>query len=491
LNSDSTVVKSNDPLSSGIRRLPAQLVAGVLVLAAYGLYIHRLDGQSLWLDEVISYLQAIHLWSLPPDLAYLKGHARHWAYEFVLRPWVVLIPNAFGLRWPSVAAGTVAVATMYRVGAALGGRWAGLLASAFLLIWPRQVFYSQEAAQYEMVVLGSLLSLWTMLLVEDRRTRWASWAFPLCVTVTVALHAMVVLWLALLGVWLALRNKFRISFAWLGAQVGMLAALAVVAIFDDRISLDWLRKPGLESVAVLFFDFLGPFPRELNTLFAAVALALLGLGLWQFWRQPAEGKRPYGGAAATLLLALLTFGPPLAAYVISHVWRPVWHERYLLPSSVTFFLLLAAAAASMRPRWLAVALSTIILVTSLLGSIRLYTDPDFQRDNWRGVAAHVVAQGHATDSVLLAWDNMRRPLRYYLPDERIEVAYLQQGSSEWSEVALRAVLEESDRVWVVVPEARREDLILWIGRVEPDAVQLDYVDFGTLDLYLLASPASR
>jgi len=484
--------KSNDPLSSGTRRLSAQLAAGLLVLAAFGLYVYRLDGQSLWFDEIVQYHFVFDLDSLPPDLVWIKKHTRHWLYRYGLRLWVRLVPNVFGLRWPSVMAGTIVVALIYRLGTSLSGRRAGLLAALFLLFLPPQVYFAQEARQYELVVLGSLLSLWAMLLLERGSPRWASWAYGFSVVGTAALHVLAAFWLATQSVWVAFRSKLwtgRIRLVWPLTGMGMLAAVAALAATDTGPRLHWLREPALRQLVGLHLDFPSPLSEWLKLSLAIAVLGLMGVGMWRLWQQPSTRTRPYSGRAATIMLSMLTFGPPLAAFIISYLWTPIWFWRYFMPSKASFILLLALATASLRRRWVAAVLAGIVLTTSMVGSTQLIADPDYQRDNWRDVAAYVAANQQPGDSALVPEDWLTVALRFYLPDERIEVGSL-NGLEAEGEIALRTSLEKSSRVWVVVLERRREDFAAWRGQVAPEAVQLDFADFGTLDLYLLASSAS-
>jgi mannosyltransferase len=479
------------------RHRRASLVAALLLtLVAFGLRVYRLDGQSLWVDEVVSYYRALYLVSPPANLAPLVQEPRHLVYAVVMKPWVMLIPNEFGLRWPSVLAGTLAVAMMYQVGARLGSRRVGLLAAIFLALSPTHLYYAQEARQYALVLLLGLTSLWVLTLLESR-VSWARWAYPLSVALTGAVHAVAGLWLAVQsGVLLArklLTGRGPGWGTWLAAQVGLLSVLGVIYTLDDRGGTTWIDRPGPDDFGALFLSAVGLRLEYKDVasipwtgLAQAALLGLLAIGLLRLVQQSSTRAR-LGGQWVALLVGLLVILPPLAAYGLSFWWRPLWVPRYLILSQASVLLLLGLSAGVPRSRRLGGALAAVVLTSSLIGSVRYLFDPLYQRHDWRGAATYVVEHTQPGDVLLLDRPMHMLNIQFYLTDAPLETHFLYGGGALSADIIrerMRPYLVEHERVWVVWRKDRWDGFGDWLPFPEPDATRLDYVDFGRLELYL-------
>jgi len=125
------------------------LLVTVLALA---LRLWRLDGMSLWIDEVFT-------WDLvapgrghafgPQILAAYQGPLYHAAVWPLLR----LQDTAFMLRLPAAVAGALTVPCLGMFAARLWGRSAGRLAALLFAISPFAVWYAQEARGYSFLIL--------------------------------------------------------------------------------------------------------------------------------------------------------------------------------------------------------------------------------------------------------------------------------------------------------------------------------------------------
>jgi hypothetical protein len=222
-------------------------------------------------------------------------------------------------------------------------------------------------------------------------------------------------------------------------------------------------------------------------LTSVTLLGLLGLGMLHLLRQPAprgQLSRPW----MVLLVGLLATLPPLALYALSFWWLPVWVVRYLTPSTACLLLLLALCASALHPRWLGGILAAVVLAGSFTGSVVYHFDPAYQRPNWRGVATYVIGHMQPGDGLAVYRPFEKLTIDFFLGDTSLETIPLSIKEPE-NVVAMhermRSLLAEHDRVWVVwLEEHQQSSPTGWIEEALPDAVQLDYVDFAKLNLYL-------
>ena len=137
------------------------LLAAILGVAV-ALRAYHLSDQSLWVDEVVTFLSSrvpvaqlisgtdVEDPNIPP-LYYLMVHA-------ILR----LGNHEAILRLPSLIAGSLSILLFFLVVRSWLGDIVGLLSAAVMAISPFHVWYSQEARPYALLLFFSLLSLWCL-----------------------------------------------------------------------------------------------------------------------------------------------------------------------------------------------------------------------------------------------------------------------------------------------------------------------------------------
>ncbi|MCB0070497.1 MAG: hypothetical protein KDE20_03525, partial [Caldilineaceae bacterium] len=150
----------------------------------------------------------------------------------------------------------------------------------------------------------------------------------------------------------------------------------------------------------------------------AVALLLLGIGMWRLARGGDAQRR----AAVFLLLYL---GVPLAATWLSAQQRPIFDARYLVAAAPPFYLLAAAAVGETADRgwnrrtplqFTSVTLLVLLLLGGVLGLQRHYVDPAFSKTRgWRELATSIdaMAAGLPPAQVRIAQNFPDPTLWYY------------------------------------------------------------------------------
>ena len=154
---------------------------------------HRLGYQSLWNDEIVTWLSAqgsawnvitqrIENSNIPP-LYYLIAHA-----ALTLRGRLGLEE---AMRLPSVVAGVLSIPLLYIVARPWIGSRVALLAAALLTVSPFHVWYSQEARPYVVLLLAALVALaCAQRAIEHPDRGWWKAAFALAAAATFYLHTV-------------------------------------------------------------------------------------------------------------------------------------------------------------------------------------------------------------------------------------------------------------------------------------------------------------
>jgi 4-amino-4-deoxy-L-arabinose transferase-like glycosyltransferase len=296
--------------------LPGVLLVAMTLLGL-GLRLYRLDGRSLWLDELVTawVTRFDSLWQVFDFLRYWPDNT-----PFIyVQAWLLrgLGGDEWAVRLPYAIEGALTVPAIYLLGRALWGRPVGLLAGLLMAVMPFAVWYSQEARSYAPLMLFTTLQA---LFAYRSATRshpfdWFALALftalnvytiHLALGVTGALAAYI--FLVLLADLLALRGRAvrerRAGLRRLAGRAGLgLAAAALVAL----AYLPWLPR---------FQEFM--------------ARRDLGFGLVP------EGKAPSFADLYGRLYELSMLGPLLVAVMVGVVVCAVglvrgrWREAALL-----------------------------------------------------------------------------------------------------------------------------------------------------------------
>lgn len=326
----------------------------ILLLSALALRLYRFTA-AFWYDEVFS----ASLANLPLRrlLAATVGDVHPPAYYLLL--WALKnalgVSSEFVLRLPSLLAGLALIWAVYRLGRALAlSEKAVWVATGITALAPFQVYYSQEARSYALLMLAVTLA--AVGLVERR-----AWLLVLCSLAALYLHhlaAPFVGMLLLLAVttrrwpWLTLA-KIVVAVA-VGFAPGALLTFYQMGQITGNYWVPPLSSPG--RIIGTFDDLIFFSPNNTFVLASGLVTALGLVLLLADWRHWVE--KPF---------LLLTIGLPTAFIAaVSLWWQPVFISRIMAPVTPFYYLALADTVTRTQRRWLAwsiPALATIAIIS--------------------------------------------------------------------------------------------------------------------------------
>jgi mannosyltransferase len=379
----SFVATSSQPAPRAAWRWSAgpELWALVLVLLlGFFVRFHALGAEGFWLDEAFTWSAVVASWRDTWAVMMQFSDVSPFSYVVYKLMAPLLGLTEFALRTPSALAGLLAVPVVYRVGRAMLGKWEGVVGAAIVALSPFAVWHARDARPYSFYLLFAALALWGFWRVVQGRGWWlqilASLAFYLNHYVA-ALYAYVQAVFCLTQ----LRRQPLLFRKWFLAQV--VAALPTVvwllAFLVQRRLLSanwWIPRPSLLTPFQTLWNFFsGDATRwSVGMGVGAVGLvALMVLGVRRYW--PSR--------AAQLLLWWLVL-PPATAWLFS-LRLPSYVDRYFEPSLIAVALFVAAGVVSLPRYWRPVVL-TVIGAVLVVSTARLYSDPVFAKQDWRGAA---------------------------------------------------------------------------------------------------------
>jgi mannosyltransferase len=487
------------PRAAGRRAL--LLVLLIIALGA-GLRLYGLTHQSLWNDELSSYVRS----HFDQVAAVIDEGARYDGHPPGYLLLMFVVQKFFGhseatLRLPSALAGILALWVIYLLGRRLYAWQEGAIAAGLMAVSWAPVYYSQEARPYAFVILLALLTvyLWLPFLpLPGDRARGSTWqtaGYILAALATAYMHYFGLLLVALQGVTaliFALHGRRGIRRVLVTYAAILLGYLPWLAFVSAQLGMQFSAPlpPPSPGIFVDFFRHVFYGPRYV----AGLALGLYGLALAVVIYRMARQRRPWREAladswAGVLLVAWLIV-PIAIAFVESRLLLPIVQLRYLLICLPPAYLLLARAITTVplhgwgRPA-LAIAVIACYLGV-LLGPLHYYSR--LNKEQFREAVTYVAEQDAAhPDSLIVG--NVWHPdyLNYY---------FEQVGSARRTDLiashpedlpALVGALEtrRPRYVWFIAAHLTPDPQVL--GYLESHLTPLDHRQLLEADVWLFES----
>jgi hypothetical protein len=368
------------------------LTAAVLVLG----FVH-LGAKSVWLDEATGLDQARH--EAVASLVHGRNMGLH---VFLLGIWIRLFGESeTAIRSLSVVCAALCVPAVYLLGRRLFDERAGLLAAVLLV--PNAFFlrWAQQARSYPLLVLLVTLSAYFFLREVDEPS-WAN-AFAYVATSAAAVSAhyfAVFVVLAELLTLVAVRRRAALTRTWIGVAVAI-GVLSLPEVWHSLRTgshpLAWIAQPTGKSLWKGLVELGGGGWLALAALLAAGAFAVVrAVNAHQAWRE--------GFLTAWVVL------PVGLSFAASFV-QPMFVSRYLLVALPALVLLAARGLTKLPSVWLAAAVAAAICVPGIRHVVTWYRADSFE--DWRGAARHVLGSSRPGDALRVYPDFAQAPFDYY------------------------------------------------------------------------------
>lgn len=391
------------------------ILVSITVVAAVLRFVN-ISSQSYWLDES----QAVHELHLGFGAMLSAWSSHEWnppLYFLVAWPWAKLFGTSeLGLRSLSALLGTALVPLIYLCGRELVSRRAGLVAAAFAAVNPLLIWYSQEAREYMLLLVLCAASLLFFARAWNRRGVGRDlWWWAVLSALALLTQYFAGFLIAAEGLMLVYRLRSR-------AGVLALGALGVVELALIPHLVPRLDQPAQFIAGVPLSERIQQVPVAfaMNTLYesgsgilsyglliacgvSAIVIALLVIG---------GDERELRGAGIAAVLAGAVLIVPLLLALVGH---DDYIARGVMPAWIPLAIVIAAACTTRGAPVAGAALAIALLALFVYAGVKIDSDRQFQKTDWRGVAS---ALGHAVSTrAIVAYDGefAGGPLSIYMP----------------------------------------------------------------------------
>jgi 4-amino-4-deoxy-L-arabinose transferase-like glycosyltransferase len=441
----------------------------IVLLLAAALRFYRLDGQSLWADEGNSVALAGR--SLA-GITYGAAYDIHPPlYYYLLHFWIQPFDSSeFAVRSLSAVIGILLVCLTFLLGRRLFDSWVGLVAAFLSAISPFQVYYSQEARMYILLAALSALSIYFFLRFMEaeaadtgRQQSLSLWAGFYILATVLALYTHYSFPFILLvenlvyALWLnaeARRGQgrgrrrglvLRRTLRWAALQVAIVLFFLPWLPTAYRQVTTWPSPhqayPLLPTLADVYrLLCLGLSVETSETAGALIIFAFFILAgslpvIDETGDKPASSLRRGSGQAPSWLLryglVVLWAALPTAMIFALGLFRET-HLKFLLVSSLPFGLLVGLGIVNtwqIASNWRAglsrselgqpaarvvvLLLVAFTLLASGQSLIHYYCDPQYARDDYRGLTRYIAATADPNDAIILNAPGQGEIFGYY------------------------------------------------------------------------------
>ena len=390
----------------------------LILCLGYALRTVSLDLQSMWIDEVHSFYFVDH--SLKETIRLLINPQNNGPlYYLLLWYWRNLTgPSDFALRYLSDLCSVLTIATMWTLVRTSFGRRVAAMTATLLAISPFAIWYGQEAKMYALHMFLSALT--TLLLIRALcKGRWMNWlAYGVSINLLGYSHFFGGFTIAAQGI-ITVITTLKAPKK-LGSYLLTMTLVGLPYIPVIRYAMRILPNFRMQDISKGFLP-LHLVVQELASEYTLqvsriridhIHLLVIGvgcvvaLGLWEAWYH--DGCR---GLWVTGLLVL----PTIIFYIISFK-VPVFSAKYLSATFLIYILTMALAIEALRRWWrplAAIGLAGISLLFLWVNG-RIWTDPIYQRSDWRAAGNYLEAHVGAQDGIVTFAHYIDRAVnRYY------------------------------------------------------------------------------
>jgi len=461
------------------RLLQKQLLI-ILVLAGF-IRILNLEKQSLWHDEIQSYVIATQA-SVTGVLNYSFERTTQPPIYYLLLRSVLKTGKGEGIqRSISVLSGIASVLVLFYIGQALFDRRTGLVSAFILAISPYHIYYSQESRPYSLFLFFSLLSILLLIksLESNRRELWVG----LVITNVLALYTHTIgFQLFFIQFFLAaflMKNCFswrkvtNFVISWLSAGLLMLPFIAQIlkhskipAFQTPTRGHSIFVEMGYSMYSFITGFSLGPSLRELHfsssiniinkyLLLISVVAALCLVLLYFSFRYLSKHHIRF------LILVSWLVLPFLMTILLSRFMNSIFQVRYVILAFPALIIILALGVLRVPILWQRNLLFGLLAGVSFWSLINYNFNSKYFKEDTRSTGTYLTAKTERDDLILVNPSYFKLDISYYFDGETQIVGFPASKRIEMRNNGLapfdrlKPLIKDKKKLWLVcgrIPE---------------------------------------
>src|SRR3989344_1347451 len=461
-----------------MRKKLAVFLLTAIILLGLLLRLYDLDKESIWVDEAYS----LHYALLPSPNEVMAGTVETEGappgYYLFLHYWIKVFGSSeFSVRFPSLLAGAISIAIIFKIGEVLYDRRTGLIAALLFSTSMLQILFSQEARLYSIYGCLTLCTLYFFIIIYKKSQQhsqisnkyYVFYALSMILSLYLNFVAGV---LIILYTFAALWRKE--NFPWkkwlLTHLIIVLVALPLIPLFlQQYITADTGIEPELIQKGVpVFLAKLGVFFYAVPLMAVLLAAGAILLCKKRITALVSRLQIPdyywtltiFTFAAVYLYFSffpLAILGFAISRSPITHSFFLIRHSYFLVP---IVYLYLAYKISNFKRTTLTVVCIIALLTANSLALSQYYQEPT--KAGWQEAAQFIEDRTAGTPTLLLDRGGLGPVFlsEYYFSKPEIIKLTWTEGRREnkmLTEEALLQTLQDQDEFGLIVSGNYQED----------------------------------
>ena len=480
------------------------LMIGIL-LAGIGLRLYGLGTESLWLDEAATTIRAQYdLDRLFGILKFVGGNPP--LHTLIIHYWIKLFgASEISVRLPSVIFSVISILMTYKIAALLFDKKTAMIGALLIALSSYHVYYAQEARPYALMAMLSLFSMYYFIKLLTRPNALLAVGYLLSCSLLLYTHyygGFIILAqnIYLGSMWL-LTSDYRLRWKrWFLLQ-GILGASFLPwlhILIRKTIQIQSGKLPIPEPWISDIIQSLKLFSGS-NTLIGLLfpLLALGSLVIVSRRQGTLERKNFFTSlnrcrwefrcidSSQTYLLGLWFLVPIAVAFILSKVSTPIFGSRYIIASSIAFYILIAKGLVNLNQKHITILTLAVILLLYPLKNI--YNYRQVNKEPWREAVGLVEKNARTDDLILIhAFYCLDYPYTYYAQRSDLTIKTFPSDTLAINQENIKdlpPLIRNHNRIWVIMSHKATNHE--WINDTLEETFRLAaHHQFLDIDVYL-------
>lgn len=443
-----------------------RLILIVILLVAFLLRVYDLGHESIWMDEAFSVSVA-----KLDFLGIIKGTAKDLhppLYYLLLHFWIKLFGiSEFTIRFMSVIFGVFTVFMVYKIGAQIFSKDAGLLSALLIALSIFNIFYSQEARMYSLMAMLTLISLYYFIMLFQKRDAGVSIGYIFSTVFLIYTHVyglfiVIAQNIYVLLLLLVLRKQSKLNFrgwAYLQFLIVLLFSPWIYVLITQIIRIEsnfWIPVPHIKKLIGPFITYSGSIP--LFLLFVILSFfSILGYkkneissSMKNFY-DTMKNRLFQLNSAGTGLILIWLLTPIILPFIISQISAPIYVTKYTIGASLAFFILVASGITKISHKIVKSSIVLLIIILSVFNVNKYYSS--VKKIEWRNITSFVDSKAIDGDLILFNSGFIQGPFDYYSDRSDLikEPLYLKKNRKDPENLReLNPILGKQNRFWLIL-----------------------------------------
>lgn len=422
----------------------------LLTIFGFLLRFYRIDKESIWLDESYSFHFSRRSFNyLVTELSFSVPHSPF--YHIVLKIWTKIFGTSeLSLRFPSLVFGTLCIPIIYLLATELFDRRVGTVAMFLSSINYYQIYYSQEARMYTMMIFFGLLSIYFSI----RFVRYSgrknivlyilstillgythAHAFFIITVQNIFVICILIYSLKIKGSYYHNGSVRSISKKWIISQILIFITLipwiyVLIVKALNESSAPWLYIPNYMNLVFSYTRHFGFGPESGGVLILILIVLFVSTGI--FTKLTVESDSFLGfdreHAESILLLVILATIPVLFPFIISNLIAPIYYSRYVVIVSISIIILMSKSIVSLVQNDAFSLIIIFVLIIFTMMPVATYYE-NHTKSQWSETVDYVESDISEDDLLISMPKFTQHAYNYYSENESYEAHFTSDKTS--------------------------------------------------------------